>query len=58
MPSTVEPKAQGLRHSNGYEKYRDQVCTFNEDLQGTGAITLAAVISALRVCGTPVVLSA
>jgi malate dehydrogenase (oxaloacetate-decarboxylating) len=35
------------------QKYRDQVCTFNEDLQGTGAITLAAVISAVRVCGTP-----
>jgi malate dehydrogenase (oxaloacetate-decarboxylating) len=35
------------------EKYRDQVCTFNDHMQGTGAITLAAAISAVRVCGTP-----
>ena len=35
------------------EKYRDSICIFNDDMQGTGAITLAAAISAVRVCGKP-----
>jgi len=34
-------------------KHGDRVCTFNDDMQGTGAITLAAAISAARICGTP-----
>jgi malate dehydrogenase (oxaloacetate-decarboxylating) len=35
------------------EEYRGHICTFNDDMQGTGAITLAAAISAVRVCGKP-----
>lgn len=35
------------------EKYRQRMCTFNDDMQGTGTITLAAAISAVRICGTP-----
>lgn len=35
------------------EKYGTHTCTFNNDMQGTGAITLAAAISAVRICGTP-----
>ncbi len=34
------------------ERYRGQVRTFSDDQQGTGAIALAAAVSAMRVCGT------
>ncbi|MFE4368415.1 NAD-dependent malic enzyme [Streptomyces sp. NPDC056835] len=35
------------------ETYRDRMRIFNDDLQGTGAITIAAVLSALRITGVP-----
>ena len=35
------------------EKYSRQIRTFSDDLQGTGAIALAAAVSAMRICGTP-----
>ncbi|HEY8676184.1 MAG TPA: NAD-dependent malic enzyme [Candidatus Dormibacteraeota bacterium] len=35
------------------ERYRSQVCTFNDDMQGTAAVVLGGVIAAARVPGVP-----
>lgn len=35
------------------ERYRDERLTFNDDIQGTGAVNLAAVLAAARAAGLP-----
>ncbi|MBV8602495.1 MAG: NAD-dependent malic enzyme [Candidatus Eremiobacteraeota bacterium] len=33
------------------QEYRSQICTFNDDIQGTAGIVLSAILTALRVTG-------
>jgi malate dehydrogenase (oxaloacetate-decarboxylating) len=33
---------------NILDRYQDKICTFNDDIQGTGAVTLAAILAAVK----------
>lgn len=34
------------------ERYHDQLCTFNDDIQGTGAVTMSGLLAAIEVAGS------
>jgi len=43
----------GVNANKFLARYRDQLCTFNDDIQGTAAIATATLLSAINVTGVP-----
>jgi len=37
------------------QRYQSQLCTFNDDMQGTGAVTLAALLTAIKLTKIPLI---
>ncbi|TAJ10063.1 MAG: NAD-dependent malic enzyme [Nitrospirae bacterium] len=35
------------------DRYRDQLCTFNDDIQGTASVTTGTLLAAVKVTGSP-----
>ena len=43
----------GVNAMNLLERYRDRLCTFNDDIQGTAAVTTATLLAAVHATGVP-----
>lgn len=55
LPNTLL-QFEDFAQQNAYpllERYQDQLCTFNDDIQGTAAVAVAAILAATKVAKVP-----